>query len=56
MTGDGSPALRIARWAGVISAITAAALLTVVCVYIAYVYALWTHAMKAEGTPGVPPP
>lgn len=56
MSGDGKAVQRAARWAGLISAVTIGTLLVVILVYIAYVYSLWAHAMKAEGPIGAPPP
>jgi len=48
--------MRVLRRVGWLSAVTAGALLAVLLIYIAYVYNLWAHAMRAEGTPGAPPP
>lgn len=56
MNGERKAVLPILRWVGLISAVTAGALVAVLLVYIAYVYNLWMHAMRAEGTPGAPPP
>jgi len=44
------------RRIALLSAVTGGVMLVVLLLYIAYVYALWMQAMRAEGPPGAPPP
>jgi hypothetical protein len=48
--------LEAARTAAVLSALAAGLAAALLIVYIAYVYNLWVHAMRAEGPPASPPP
>jgi len=56
MHGDRKPVLETVRMAAVLSGLVAGLAIAVLTVYIAYVYGLWVHAMRAEGPPGSPPP
>jgi len=56
MSSERTVVLRAIRRVAVLSALTGGILLGVLFLYIVYVYALWTHAMRAEGAPGIPPP
>jgi len=56
MNGERKPVLEAVRTAAVLSGLVAGLAIAVLIVYIAYVYNLWVHAMRAEGTPGSPPP
>lgn len=56
MNGERKTVLEAVRTAAVLSGLVAGLAITVLVIYIAYVYSLWAHAMRAEGTPGSPPP
>jgi hypothetical protein len=48
--------LEALRTAVVLSGLVAGLAIALLAVYVAYVYSLWVHAMRAEGAPGAPPP
>jgi len=54
--GEQKSVLEAVRTAAVLSGFVAGLAIAVLAVYIAYVYSLWVHAMRAEGPPGTPPP
>ncbi len=54
--GEQRVVLEAVRTTAVLSALAAGLAVAVLVVYIAYVYRLWAHAMRAEGPPGTPPP
>ncbi|HLA23806.1 MAG TPA: hypothetical protein VJ206_00280 [bacterium] len=56
MNGERKTVLEAVRTAAVLSGLVAGLAIAVLIIYIAYVYSLWVHAMRAEGTPGSPPP
>jgi len=51
MKGEESGMMRVLRVFVVLSAVTAGAALAAFLIYAAYVYNLWAHAMKEEGSP-----
>jgi len=56
MNGERKSVLEAVRTAAVLSGLVAGLAIAVLIIYVAYVYSLWVHAMRAEGTPGAPPP
>ena len=54
--GEQQPVLEAVRTTAILSGLAAGLAVAVLVVYIAYVYSLWAHAMRAEGPPGTPPP
>ena len=56
MNDERRSVLEAVRSAAVLSGLVAGLAIAVLIIYNAYVYSLWVHAMRAEGTLGAPPP